>query len=316
MIQSGRMKRLFSAAAGLVLVGVLVLMTDPNTTDPKRLASFIPATVGPYVSEADQIFDADTIFGYIDGAGEVYRSYNMRALVARRFHKDGKPDIVVDAFDMGAGEDAFGVFTHDLEGREEGIGQGSRYKAGLLSFWKDRYFLSVYAEEETAETRELVLELGRRIARAVPGEGAEPAILGFLPAAGLDRRRVRFFHNFSVLNYHYFVAEENILLLDQTTAAVLAPYGEKPGEGRLLIVAYADAGSAAKAEESFVRAYMPEAGKAGSVRTENGRWTAIRLYDRFVVILFDGATPAVAAGLLDDVGALIRGGGPGRRRGG
>ena len=38
--------------------------------------------------------------------------------MARRFHKDGKPDIVVDAFDMGSSEDAFGVFTHDLDGED------------------------------------------------------------------------------------------------------------------------------------------------------------------------------------------------------
>ena len=285
-------------------------MTNPNTPDPKRPASFIPSTIGPYVSEADQTFDAETIFDYIDGAGEVYRSYNMRLLVARRFHKDGRPDIVVDAFDMGAAEDAFGVFTHDLEGEEAGIGQGSRYQAGLLSFWKDRYFLSVYAEEETAETKELVLELGRRIAGAVPGGGAKPALLGFLPAAGLDPGRVRFFHNYSVLNYHYFVADTNILLLDQTTAAVMASYGNKGGGGTLLIVAYADDGSAAKAKESFARAYMPEAGAAGTVKTENGKWSAVRVHDRFVVTVFDGATEAAASALLDEVGASIKGRGP------
>lgn len=309
MIQSERMKRVLFAAA-LVLLGGLFLMTDPNTPDPKRLASFIPATIGPYVSEADQAFDAETIFDYIDGAGEVYRSYNMRFLVARRFHKDGKADIVVDAFDMGADEDAFGVFTHDLEGEEAGIGQGSRYKSGLLSFWKDRYFLSVYAEEETAETKGLVLELGRRIAGAVPGEGNRPALLGFLPAAGLDPGRVRFFHNFSVLNYHFFVADTNILLLDQTTAAVLASYGSKGGGGMLLIVAYANGGSAAKAKESFVRAYMPDAGAAGNAKTENGKWSAVRLRDRFVLIVFDGATEAAASALLDEVGALIKEHGP------
>jgi hypothetical protein len=304
------MKWFFFAAASLVLLGGLVLMTDPNTPNPKRLASMIPSTIGPYVSEADQTFDAETIFDYIDGAGEVYRSYNMKFLVARRFHKDGKPDIVVDAFDMGAAADAFGVFTHDLEGEEAGIGQGSRYQAGLLSLWKDRYFLSVYAEEETAETRELVLELGRRIAGAVPGEGAKPALLGLLPAAGLDSGRVRFFHNFSVLNYHYFVADTNILLLDQTTAAVLASYGSKGSGVTLLVVAYADGGAAAKAKESFARAYMPEAGGVGTVKTENGKWSAVRVRDRLVAIVFDGATEAAASALLDQVGALSEGRGP------
>jgi len=281
-------------------------MTSPNTPGPERLASFIPATVGPYLSEADQTFDAETIFGYIDGAGEVYRSYQMKLLVARRFHKDGRPDIVVDAFDMGSSADAFGVFTHDLEGEETGIGQGSRYKAGLLSFWKDRYFLSVYAEEETEETKALVLELGRRIAAAVPGQGAKPGLLGLLPPAGLDPGRVRFFHNAALLNYHYFVADANILLLDQTTDAALGFYGAKGDGGVLLVVGYPEDSAAAKAKGSFAAAYMPEAGPSGTVRTEDGRWSGIRLLGRTLAVVFDGPTEASAAGLLDGVEELMK----------
>ena len=165
-------------------------MSDPQSPDARRLASYIPVAAGPWLSEADQVYDAEGIFEYIDGAGEVYRSYNMRLLVARRFHKDGKPDIVVDAFDMGSSEDAFGVFTHDLDGESASIGQGSVYKAGLLSFWKDRYFLSVYAEEETAETKGPRPRPGTPHRRGHPGNGrgarpAEgPAVRGARPPRG------------------------------------------------------------------------------------------------------------------------------------
>lgn len=282
-------------------------MTEPIVPDVQKLAAFIPPTIGPFVSEADQTFDAESIFDYIDGAGEVYRSYNMRLLVARRFHKDGKPDIVVDLFDMGSPEDAFGVFTHDLDGEDAAIGQGSTYKAGLLSFWKDRYFLSVYAEEETAETKGLVLELGRRIAAAIPGRGEKPDLLRFLPPDGLAAGRVRFFHNHSVLNYHFFVADTNILLLDQKTDALMADYGGKDDRSHLLVVAYADAAAAAKAGGSFARAYMPEAREKGAVKTENGKWTGMRVFDRFVAVVFDMASERTAADRLDAVVASMKG---------
>jgi len=282
-------------------------MTEPTVPEFQELASFIPPTIGPYLSEADQAFDPETIFDYIDGAGEVYRSYNMKLLVARRFHKDGKPDIVVDLFDMGSPEDAFGVFTHDLDGEDARIGQGSTYKAGLLSFWKDRYFLSVYAEEETAETKELVFELGRRIDGAIPGRGVRPGLLRFLPPAGLDAGRVRFFHNHFVLNYHFFVADTNILLLDQKTDAVLADYVSEGDRSKVLVAAYEDGASAAKAGASFVRAYMPEAGGKNAVRTENGKWTAVRVHDRYVVIVFDMTAERAAKDRLDAVAALMKG---------
>jgi hypothetical protein len=295
------MKRIVVFAAVLAWIGGPVLMSDPEVPAARRLASYIPATAGPWLSETDQVFDAETVFDYIDGAGEVYRSYNMEVLVARRFHKDGRPDIVVDAFDMGSSADAYGVFTHDLDGEDASIGQGSRYKAGLLSFWKDRYFLSVYAEEDTVETRGLVLELGRSIAAAIPGTGKPPDLLRLLPPDGPDPGRVRFFHTNAVLNYHFFVADTNVLLLDRTTDAALAEYGRGSERSRLLVVAYPDAAAAAGAGASFARAYMPEAAGKSAVATENGRWTALRVEGRHVAVVFDAPSEGAASARLEAV---------------
>jgi hypothetical protein len=295
------MTRAAVLCAVLAAIGAFVPMCASEKPDARRLASYIPPTIGPWLSEADQSFDAETVFDYIDGAGEVYRSYNMRILIARRFHKDGRPDIVVDAFDMGASADAFGVFTHDLDGEDAGIGQGSTYKAGLLSFWKDRYFLSVYAEEETAETRAAVLDLGRRIAEAIPGRGEPPALLKLLPVDGLEARTNRFFHTASVLNYHYFVADANILLLGPETDAVLAAYGGAADRSRLLIVSYGDGAAAGRAAESFRRVYMPDAGGKPAVRTENGRWTAARAAGRYCAIVFDAISAETAVAGLEAV---------------
>ncbi len=211
----------------------------------------------------------------------------MRLLVARRFHKDGRPDIVVDAFDMGTSEDAFGVFTHDLDGENAGIGQGSTYKAGLLSFWKDRFFVSVYAEEETADTREAVLDLGRRIAAAIPARGEPPDLL--------------LFHTHSVLNYHYFVADTNILLLDRDTDAVLAAYGGKDDRSFLLVVSYGNGSAAAGAARAFRQAYMPDAQDKSAVKTENGRWTALRASGRYVAVVFDAVSAEAASARLEAV---------------
>ncbi|HSA95653.1 MAG TPA: DUF6599 family protein, partial [Acidobacteriota bacterium] len=171
VIESNGMKKAALLAAVLASLGVIVFLSSPDLPPAQRLASLVPATVGPWLSEAEEIYGPGPIFDRIDGAGEIYRPSNMKLRLARRFHKDGRPDIAVDAYDMGSPEDASGVFTRELDGEDAGIGQGSSYRAGLLSFWKDRYFVSVYAEEETSETRAAVLELGREIAAAIPGQG-------------------------------------------------------------------------------------------------------------------------------------------------
>ncbi len=257
-------------ALAVLFAGGARLLTAQKNPGAARLASFIPRTAGPWLSEADRVCDAETIFQYLDGAGEVYRSYNMRLLVSRRFHKDGRPDIVVDLFDMGSSDDAFGVFTHDLDGEDAGTGQGSNYKAGLLSFWKDRYFVSVQTEEETTDTKPAVLDLGKRIAAAIPGNGPAPKLLSYLPPEGLEAGRTSFFHNYSVLNYHFFVADTDILLLGQTASAVLGTYKTAGGESKLLVVAYPDEAQAIRAYESFGKNYMPDA-KRARARPDRGQ---------------------------------------------
>lgn len=280
-------------------------MTAQKSPAAGRMASYIPRTAGPWLSEADQVYDAETIFQYIDGAGEIYRSYNMKLLVARRFHKDGRPDIVVDLFDMGSSADAFGVYTHDLDGESVGIGQGSTYKAGLLSFWKDRYFGSVFAEDETPEAKDAVFELGRRIAAAIPKAGPAPRLLSYLPPEGLDAAKVRYFHNYSVLNYHFFVADGDILLLEQTADAVLAPYTTAGGTSLLLVASYPDEAKAVRAYESFSKNYLPDAKKPGPVRTEDRKWTASAKAGRIVIVVFNADTDQFAMKQLAAVQELI-----------
>lgn len=273
-----------------------------SKNDDVRLEDLLPPEVNGWKSKGeDKIYTPATIFDYIDGAGEVYRSYNFRRLLVKKYGKEEKPEIVADLFDMGCSEDAFGVFTHDLEGQDVGIGQGSTYKGGLLSFWKERFFVSLYAEEETGETREALMALGRAVEASIKREGRKPEILSLFPHKSLDRTSLRYFHNHILLNYHFFVADENILLLDQKTEASLGTYREGEEVFRLLLIRYPETGRAAEAYRTFVKNYMPDAAEAGIIRREDGRWTAVRFRGRFVFIVFEAPTEDYAREYMENV---------------
>jgi len=269
------------------------------------LSSLIPKEImGWKAEEKDRLFNPDTIFDYIDGAGEVYRSYNFKHLLARRLTRAGKPALVADLFDMGSAKDAFGVFSHDLEGEDRRIGQGSNYKGGLLSFWKNRFFVSVYAEEETEETRKAVFELGKDIEAAIGVEGKMPDIISWLPDEGLVADKVRFFHTHLILNYHFFVSDQNIFLLDAETDAVLAPYKDEAGKAqyRLLLISYPDADKAKEAHKSYTEAYMPDARGAGVIQTEDGKWTMAVSKGTLLGVVFQAPSESSAKGLLSRIG--------------
>jgi len=277
-------------------------MDNCSSQAKKDLGSLLPREIqGWKAEEKDRSYDPQTIFDYIDGAGEVYRSYNFRELLVRRFKKEGKPGIFIDFFDMASSRDAFGVFTHDLEGEEAGIGQGSTYKGGLLSFWKGPYFVSIYAEEETKETKEVLLQMGEAVAAAIKEQGEKPDLIAFLPEEEFNWEKVHYFHNHMILNYHFFVADENILLLDQQTEAVLGRGTQEEEEFIALVIRYPEPQKAIQAYESFTEAYMPDAVEPGLVQTEDMLWTAAEAKDDLIIVVFNAPSNTAAREMINRI---------------
>lgn len=256
------------------------------------LGILMPVEVSGWkAAEVDSIYDPESIFEYINGAGEVYRAYDFKKLQARHFQKEGQPKIFCDLFDMSEARNAFGVFTYNIEGEDVRLGQGSLYSGGLLSFWKHRYFVSIFAEEETAETRAAVLAIGGRIDESIKEKGAIPEVVSLLPQENLEKESVRYFHHYLILNYHFFVADENIFLLDSEADAVLGTFTDK---SKLLVVHYHDENKTAEAYKSFTQAYMPDASEAGLVQTEDNRWVMASVKEGHLIVVFDAPSEGLA----------------------
>jgi hypothetical protein len=284
-------------------------MAAPQQEIHDRLGKLLPGSVmGWTAADPGDLYDPETIFSYIDGAGEVYRAYNFRRLLSRRYEKKDGPEIVVDLFDMETAADAFGVNTMDLEGENPGIGQGGTYKDGLLSFWRDRYFVSVMAGSETEETRAACLEFGRRIAAAIGTDGPRPALLGALPPGLASEKAVRYLHSHVILNRHFFVHAENVLKLGPGVEAVLARMGERGRDGALLIVRYPSAKAASEAFAGFQAAFPPGASGGGS-GIQKGKRGTIRLGEDALAIVLGASSDDAVRAVLDRVAAQMKKGG-------
>jgi len=286
----------------LTIGGAYFMCADSNEKEGLDLSGLLPDEIhGWKTSETDQTFDPETIFDYINGAGEIYRAYRFKLLLGRRYSRLGQPDIIADIFDMGAARNAFGVFTHDLDGKDLGIGKESRYKGGLLSFWKGRFFGSIFSEEETEEAKDAVLKLGKAISLSIKEEEKKPGLVALFPEENLVKNSIRYFFSPIILNYHFFIADENILFLDETTEAAVAVYTFQGQKTRLLLVRYADVPSAEKALVNFTGIYMPDAAEPGLVQTEDGTWTTARARDLLLAVVFEAPTKASALELITKI---------------
>lgn len=268
------------------------------------LASDLPRQVeGWSAEEEDQVYDGETIFDYIDGAGEVYRSYHMQACLSRSYTTRGGPTIVLDIFDMGSSDDAFGVFTHDREGKPVEIGQGGLSRPGWLSFWKGRFFVSIYGEDDTGPAARAILRLAELTASRIGETGPEPAILLALPPKGLRPESVRYFHDHMLLNYHYYLSDENILNLTPHTNTLLASYERDGSRALLLLVSYPEEKEAEKAFERVLTHYLPDADHGGIARLENGKWSGTAMKKRLLSVVLDASSRQLAEALLGEAEA-------------
>jgi hypothetical protein len=247
-------------------------------------------------------YDRETLYEYIDGGAELYLSYDFQGVEHRTYtHPGGAPDILVDVFDMGTSQNAFGVFSHSRETIEREFGQGSQYTDGLLLFWKGRYYVSILCSPEAEDSKRAVYELARRIDDAIHEGGPPPEIVGILPEEDLVEESIRYFHHYIWLNSHYYVSDENLLNIDESTEAVLATYGSGSSRRILLVVKYPDGEAAKAAYVSFSSSYLPELREGETARIEDGTWAGCRLRDRILAVVFDADSRGDALHLLDAV---------------
>jgi hypothetical protein len=268
----------------------------------ERFRTSLPEQIRGWTAKTeDRIFDDKTIFEYINGAGEVYRAYNMRRCLSRRYTTPKGPAIVLDIFDMGSPEDAFGIFTHDTDGQVVNVGQDARYRPGWLSFWKHRFFVSIYMEEETAAAEKTVRELGRQVAILIPAQGARPQILAQLPVTGLKTASIRYLHHPVVLNYHFYLSDENILNIAPNTDAVLASYRQDGEEALLLLVIYPVPDAAKKSLTNLIKHYLPDVDHTGLVLLENEKWAAALVKQQLLAVVLEADSRQLALNLLKSV---------------
>ena len=241
-------------------------------------------------------FDRETIFDYINGTGEVYRSYAFSSVVVARYAGPEGTEVLVELYDMGNSADAYGVFSYGREREEPGIGGGYEHRGSVLCFWQNRFYACVASEEPAANAEPALLEIARAVSTRLPSLSERPTLVNLLPPDGIVASSEKFFHTDQALNYHYFLGRGNLLALSTETDAVLARY--QPGGTHLLLVRYGNADDAAAALASFRTTYLPEAGDLQTAEKAEGNFVASASHDRFVAVVLGASSPNGAGALL------------------
>jgi hypothetical protein len=246
----------------LVLFLLLVMMgcTGGGEGEPKGFLPSYSEVQGIKKEGRSQVYKGIKLFDYMNGGAELYYEYNFEQACVQRY-KTAHGEVTVEIYQMDLPANAYGIYTFDTQGEHPAIGQDATYERGLLSLWKGRYFVRIFAESE--ELKETILALGRAIAQKVPEEGERPDIVASIPSFWVVGDSPLYFRGMIALNNSYFLSHQDVLSLGKDAEGITFQYQPEAQPLRVIMVRYP---GRPQAEEAFQSIQTSEVIKEGALK--------------------------------------------------
>ncbi len=175
-----------AAVLSLFVSGAAVPQKPASADHPST--SLLPQFINWKLSEAPRDFRPATLFEYIDGAAEIYLSYDFHELVVAQYQeKTTKASLTVEIYDMGTGRNAFGIYSAERypDSRFLAVGNQGYLDEGTLNFLAGRYYIKLLCFEGGAQSPEFLQLFAKAISGKVKERGRLPTLLQVFPKDAL-----------------------------------------------------------------------------------------------------------------------------------
>ncbi len=270
----------------------------------KDLSAVLPKEIDGWIKlNDDREFNSENLYGYIDGAAELYLSFGFSKVFNRIYNK-GNDEIFLDIFYMNTPVDAYGVFTFSSGEVGNHYGQQSQVTSESILFWKNNYYISLTCTRATEQSQKAIAHLAKLLDDSINEIGELPQIITYLPTVNLNRESPRYFRHYIWLNSLSFISNENLLNINQSTECLLANYtGED--KSTILLIKYSNRLEAETAQKKFLSKINFKLGNKNIGRLNSGKWIGYKLINNFFVYVFDALSKPVINKQLNSIENLI-----------
>jgi hypothetical protein len=231
---------LFYLAAGFNPASV-----PPQAGSAPRAEALLPKIDGWTASQPLQKYVPDTLFEYIDGAAENFISYNFVELAVGQYGgPGGKAEMTVEIYDMGAPDNAFGIYGSERypESRFLPVGVQGYLEDEILNFFAGRFYVKLMAYEAGDKTAEALQAFAAAVVKGIPDPGAFPLpVRAFAPAGRVDNSEKFILRDFLGLTFlsRGFVASYRIPNAGEFDAFVIeGPLPEEAAKSLMALVGH------------------------------------------------------------------------------
>jgi len=134
------------------------------------------------------------LFEYINGAAELYISFNFQKLVTLSYEGEDKESLTIDIYNHSDLKNAFGIYAQEkpYEGNFLDIGVQGYYDRGILNFLKGSYYVKISSFGLGDKEESLIKKTAKKIADNLEGETTFPTIIKCFPDKAIIENSQRY----------------------------------------------------------------------------------------------------------------------------
>lgn len=147
------------------------------------MGGFFPDVDGWSKKGAPEFYNPDNLYEYIDGAAEVFLSYDFRNLASLSYQNGAKHTLTIDIYQHSNANNGYGIYSQEMptKGNFLPIGAQGYYEQGVLNFFKGKYYVKISSFDLGDNDQAVLTNFAKAIAQKIDGQTTFPNALQCFP---------------------------------------------------------------------------------------------------------------------------------------
>ncbi len=151
-----------------------------------------------------QVFSSRTLYEYINGAADLYLTYDFQDLNVAEYKGEGKAAVTVEVYRHVDSTQAFGIYSQErlADARFLDIGAQGYQEPNVLNFVAGPYYVKISGYNTGAEDERTLLVFARKMEEVLGGKSSFPKVFSSFPREGMKKNTEKFISK-DFLGYSY-----------------------------------------------------------------------------------------------------------------
>ncbi len=153
-----------------------------------------PEVTGWKQSGEVQIYQPENLFDYIDGASDLYLSYDFQELKVAEYQNVNKASVIIEVYRHKTPTHAFGIYSQERlsDANFLDIGAQGYGEKDILNFLTGNYYVKMNSFKTGSEEQKILLNFAEKMIESFGEKGSLPSILSSFPEEGKKKNSEKF----------------------------------------------------------------------------------------------------------------------------